>query len=59
MVACHSGTALSTSGRISRSTIVADRLAGLQRPAQVGPGLLGHAERGRSPLPGSSMAAAA
>ena len=38
----HSGTALSTSGRTNRfDDLVVDRLTGLQRPAQVGPGLLG------------------
>ena len=36
-----------------------NRLSGRQRPAQIGTGLLGTADRVRSPLPGSSMVAAA
>ena len=36
-----------------------DRLAGRDRPAQVGAGLFDVGDRGRSPLPGSSMVAVA
>ena len=48
----HSGTAFSTSGRTSRSTISSHRLAGLHRPAQVGAGLLGGGGTGPVTAPG-------
>lgn len=55
-VACHSGTALSTSGRMRASTISSTgspTSSALRRSARA---CSAAAERGRSPLPGSSMA---
>ena len=58
-MARHSGTAFSTSGRIKPVDDLVDRLAGLQRPAEVGAGLLGGGGTGPVTAPGGSMAAAA
>ena len=52
-MACHSGTALSTSGRTSRSTISSSTGSpACQRPAQVGAGLLGGGGTGPVTAPG-------
>ena len=55
-VACHSGTAVSTRGRTRASTIASTgspAFSALRRSARA---CSAAAERGRSPLPGSSMA---
>ena len=59
-MACHSGTAFSVSGRMSRSTISLETgspaSSARRRSARASSVA---AKRGRSPLPGSSMVAAA
>ena len=58
-MACHSGTAFSTSGRTSRSTISSTGSPAASARCRSARACSASADRGRSPLPGSSMVAAA